>query len=217
MHHQHAVARDQLLSQRLLRSVSRRAAGRRDRYGRISSNLCAARQLLPAIWWRAMTEGADMRSSLRRTWGWCSLAVCLMPACALAWTSGPESEDTSGPVEARNTWGWDPAAEAVVPANEHARLLFEAMIRAGIPSSLNPVPNTAFDLTVYPVIGTVPSAGVSSVLPGSFSGFGSANTKATRHYTIAGFAGLPDHSYSLADWVAGNEKCPPGTVLSSET
>jgi len=31
----------------------------------------------------------------------------------------------------------------------------------------------------------------------------------TRRMTIAEFAQLPDHSYSLWDWAAGNEQCPP--------
>jgi hypothetical protein len=132
----------------------------------------------------------------------------LLPSLATAWVSG--TEKPYGPFQAvRNPpWRWDP--NEAVP-NEHARLLVLALQRAGVP-----VEGT-FNASVY----TDKSIVVDPLAPGQRSAFPTplaapgTNFRNTRYYDIAGFASLPDHSYSMGDWAAGNEVCPRGTMPNS--
>lgn len=132
--------------------------------------------------------------------------LAMWPFWAFAWMSGPEGP-LYGPAEAVKSppWRWDASQ---TPPNEHARLLEEAMGRAGIPLS------GTFRATVYTdkdsLVGAA-SPGQRSVFPKPASA-PTANLRTTRSYDIAGFASLVDHTYSMADWAAGSEICPPGTT-----
>ena len=123
----------------------------------------------------------------------------------------------SGPDEAQiePPWGWDPA-KPQLPPNEHARLLSLSLDLAGLPASLNATPASPFRVTAFVRKGPVPYGARQSAMPAPFAqGFVLApqNLTLARKYTIPGFASLPDHSYSMADWAGGNETCPPGTSV----
>ena len=131
----------------------------------------------------------------------------LLGGTAVAWNSGPEKNP--GPKEARNTWSFSE------PTNEHANLLLDAASAGGIPASLL---LGSFQLSVFTdAKRTVPTNEDGSQTDKSIAPvfFGLADGKVTRGYTVPGFAGLPDHSYSLWDWVLGNEVCPTGTVTAA--
>jgi hypothetical protein len=112
---------------------------------------------------------------------------------ANAWTSGPEP-------------GGIKAARALLsplminPENEHADLFDLAMKWSGLPTELR----DTFELPVYSTGLSLPG-GLTSLNPVPFDVASEFNV---RQYTIAGFASLPDHSYSIADWAKGNEECP---------
>lgn len=129
---------------------------------------------------------------------------------AEAFESGPEPKGDEGPGEVRKNppWGYDFGAPQD-PPNEHAQLLRLALARSGIPAVLDVDPSSSFSVTTYSISHDV-EGGFKSLLPSSFR---FVNAKNIRNFTIAGFASLPDHSYSIADWASGNEVCPPGTVL----
>ena len=146
------------------------------------------------------------------------LLASVVTSSALAWQSGPESPMT-GPLEARNVWGWSPGGTEGKTENEHARLLYLAMKRSGFPDRLTHLLGNPVSTNVYVTAGPeIPGVG-ARYMPAPFSN-APANRRAdgtvTRQYTRPGFAALPDHSYSLGDWAAGNEVCPPGTSATSE-
>lgn len=137
---------------------------------------------------------------------------------AQAWVSGPESKDT-GPAEAQvePPWGW-PVGFLARPNNEHAQILDISMERAGLPQNLRQTPQSAHTVKVYARHINIPGTALESVFPQPFNS--NAETLAGNHfklrkYTISGFASLPDHAYSIADWAGGNETCPPGTTITS--
>ena len=151
-------------------------------------------------------------------------ALMLSPAVGYGWTSG--QEEPPGPQAARRVLSPAVVAPDEHAPNEHAKLLSEAMQRAGLPSLLY----SPFQLTTY-ADSTAPSYdGQLSVRPAPFSQIETLDRSADeaggnasllpasrkslppRVYTIPGFAALPDHSYSLWDWITGNETCPRGTT-----
>ena len=144
------------------------------------------------------------------------VAAVLSCCCAggSAWQSGPEGP--AGPAEARRSWGWWPDSPSGVNEHEHALLLTLAMKRAGIPDKLNPYVTSPSTINVYVASKPeIPGVG-SRVLPAPLSNARDGNVAdaiVTRSYTTAGFSGLPDHDYTLGDWAAGGEICPPGTTI----
>jgi hypothetical protein len=127
-----------------------------------------------------------------------------------AFDSGPEPSGDEGPAEARKVppWGYDFTAPQS-PPNEHAMLFRLALARSGLPNTLDVTPSNPFRATTFS-IGSAIDGGMTSLVP---SALNMATTTNIRSYTLAGFASLPDHSYSLGDWASGNELCPPGTAV----
>lgn len=134
------------------------------------------------------------------------VSMIVMADAAHAWQSGPEPAERQGPGEARQVW----SAIESNPPNEHAELLQWAMQMAGMPGELGS--NEPYFEAIAYVDRAKKVAGLSSVEPVDFA---IATGVAKRPYTINGFAGLPDHSFSLWDWAAGNEHCPEHTILGT--
>lgn len=129
------------------------------------------------------------------------LAIALSSSNAWSWNSGPE--DNVGPASAQEVWSaaLPPTGK---PRNEHAELLQKAFVAAGLPTGL------VGNLNVFAMDKVaVPGTTLKSVEPAPFD---QANAIQSRTYDVVGFAGLPDHSYSLLDWAQGNEKCPDDTL-----
>lgn len=141
------------------------------------------------------------------------LLISFAPS-ALAWTSGREGPDY-GPTEMQKdpTWHWDAFEN---PPNEHAWLLEEALARSGVPIA------GTFWATGYAdkdALASPSNGTLLSVFPTPLSS-DKASRRFKRSYDIAGFSSLPDHAYSIGDWAAGGEMCPPGTttrIPSAET
>lgn len=128
-----------------------------------------------------------------------TLIIAIISSNAWAWNSGPETN--VGPASAQETWSANPLQ---IPRNEHAELLKSAFAAAGLPTGL------AGNFNVFAMDKlAVPGTTLKSVEPAPFD---QANAIRPRTYDVLGFAGLPDHSYSLLDWAQGNEHCPEGTV-----
>jgi len=127
-----------------------------------------------------------------------------------AWMSGDEPDP--GPNQARRVLA------AGQPENEHADLMLEAfngvpvptaLIAAGVPADFA---TRKFPLTIYFTDSTrklglaVPESFLFLTLDLDFQ------STETKNYTLSGLAALPDHSYSLWDWIANNYVCPQGVV-----
>ena len=91
---------------------------------------------------------------------------------------------------------------------EHETLFHQALVESGIPPHLNNelllghgVSNDSLDGSTFKSIEPVLAA------PGAFI---------ERRVTVAEMAQLPDHSYSLVDWVRGNETCPPDAAVEPQ-
>lgn len=104
-----------------------------------------------------------------------------------------------GPEAARNRW--------IGPREEHRRLFVRAMERAGLPASLLTTRRLrTFTTSDVVRVGSRSWPSIRPTVP-----WDSVRAVTVRPLTVAEFAGLPDHSYSLADWAAGHEECPvPG-------
>jgi hypothetical protein len=96
-----------------------------------------------------------------------------------------ESPDCEGEEAARVSWAH----------GEHAQLWLDTRVRAGLPAAVDE-PFEVVSLTVSS----------ESLLPAPLD---LVSAKTTREVEIAAFAQLPDLSYAMWDWAAGNEGCPP--------
>jgi hypothetical protein len=118
---------------------------------------------------------------------------------ALAWDS--VCKDQAGDV---CDYGLEPARERWnhPQESEHYDLMLFAMSLSGVPMELND-PITFKTWTDGLPVDTVLNADVESVSPVQLGAAGFAS----REMEPAEFAQLPDYSYGLYDWVAGNEMC----------
>ncbi len=114
---------------------------------------------------------------------------------AVAWDSGDESD--AGPARAKRV------LLSSEDGNEHGQLLAE-VLRTVEPSLIDDV----WRVPIYVV------KSEDKLIPRNFR---VVDSVVSRELDLAGAAGLPDHSYSLWDWFAGNEICPHGVTLDSAT
>lgn len=115
-----------------------------------------------------------------------SLLAIGLPLNAMAWQSGDES--IRGPLRALI-----PHAPTELN-NEHGLIWQQSMQFAGLPVALV----SEFDAVYW-----TDNVGFPAPLT-------SSNTQTTRPYALNGMSALPDHSFSLWDWAAGNLTCPIG-------
>ena len=114
------------------------------------------------------------------------LLVLSIPSSGLAWVSGNES--LRGPLRA------DIPHDPTELNNEHGLLWQQSMEYAGLPQALI----GGFDLVYW-----TDATGFPAPLT-------SAGVLTRRPYALDGMSALPDHSFSLWDWAAGNLTCPIG-------
>lgn len=129
-----------------------------------------------------------------------ALITCLLTASpALGWESlcfrpdgsGCEESD-SGPVKARMTY-----------LGEHAEMAQVVLSEQGYPDSLL----EALEVVTYTDGGdAVGVDGLPTLVPATT--LEAVEARQTRFIQIASFAELPDFSFSLDDWLTGNETCP---------
>jgi len=142
------------------------------------------------------------------------LALCVVSLPALAWEStcskfgdktlspealaaarGEPCTPSSGPSTARERW---------VGTNDEHRQLFElTRAKAGLPPEVSATQNQL----VFTADATVDINGTASptLVPAPFE---ATQRLATRSWSVAEFAQLPDFSYALWDWASGHEVCP---------
>jgi hypothetical protein len=122
-------------------------------------------------------------------------------------------ECPDGLAAARIRWGVDGAT--VDERSEHARLWLETFAVSGLPASLNetielPVFTTDEVIELKPLpTDTVPDPRLYPTVRPVFAG---ALRRQLRVTSLAELTQLPDFSYTLWDWAAGNESCPPGPL-----
>jgi hypothetical protein len=96
--------------------------------------------------------------------------------------------------------------------SEHSVIFADALSRSGLPPRLA----EPFTLRTFAddraLIGDVTGAGFDSVAPVRLG----ADVVVQRTMTIAEFAALPDFSFSLYDWISGNERCDPYASTGDE-
>lgn len=92
---------------------------------------------------------------------------------------------------------------------EHVWLAAEALERAGL-GALNAEP---VSLAVWTDGAAAPDAGVPSIEP---TGPGAMTKRVTRTHYLAEMAEVPDLSYSISDWLLGNEHCIATNALVPE-
>ncbi len=114
------------------------------------------------------------------------LLILSIPSSGLAWISGDES--IPGPLRA------DIPHAVTELNNEHGLLWQQSMEFAGLPQALI----GEFDLVYWTDANGFPAP------------LGSAPVRTIRPYALDGMSALPDHSFSLWDWAAGNLTCPIG-------
>jgi hypothetical protein len=112
---------------------------------------------------------------------------------SFGWNSGDEKNP--GPEQALLVLSPDQSGSI----NEHAKLMLRSFKLAGVDEDLV---NIIFPIDVYV------DSSISKVSPEDFM---LVDDKVTREVNISGFASLPDHSFSIWDWLSGNESCPRGT------
>jgi hypothetical protein len=98
--------------------------------------------------------------------------------------------------------------DPVYRVDEHRQIFAAAVVRAGLPPTLLETQTLSVltgGNTVTGATGPTPSVSPwwvpAGTEPASFSA-------ARRSFSLDELAGLPDVSYSLADWAGGNERCP---------
>ncbi len=119
------------------------------------------------------------------------LLLLSLPATGLAWVSGDES--LRGPLRAQV-----PHAPTELN-NEHGILWQQSMEFSGLPLAL---------ISEFDAVYWTDGAGFPAPLT-------NGTVLTTRPYALDGMSALPDHSFSLWDWAAGNLTCPIGAPNGS--
>jgi plastocyanin len=136
-----------------------------------------------------------------------AVAVALAVSSARGWDVRCEHDgiECTDPYDrAQTTW-------RAHPRSEHRAILERSLEISGLPSELQ----APFDLTVFTSGEVISATVLVDKTPKTFTHESirplrvDANRIRTRETTIQAMATLPDFSYTLWDWAAGNELCPP--------